>query len=58
MWIANLYGVIAVFIAFILNMTMVPTITQTLFGGGSGAAGKVGQIVETALIRAAVMGSV
>jgi len=56
MWIANLYGVIAVFIAFILNMTMVPTITQTLFGGGAGAAGRIGQIVETSIIRAAAMG--
>jgi len=46
MWIANLYGVIAVFIAFILNMTMVPTITQTLFGGGSGAAGRVAQFAR------------
>jgi hypothetical protein len=58
MWIANLYGVIAVFIAFILNMTMVPTITQTLFGGGSGAAGRVGQIAESVLIRAAALGAI
>ena len=56
MWIANLYGVIAVFIAFVLNMVMVPTITQILFGGGSGAAGRIGQIAETAAIRAAAMG--
>ena len=58
MWIANLYGVIAVFIAFILNMVMVPTITQTLFGGGSGAAGKIGQIAETAIIRAVAIGAI
>ncbi len=51
----NLYGVIAVFIAFILNMTMVPTITQTLFGGGSGAAGRVAQFAEALLIRAAAV---
>ena len=56
MWIANLYGVIAVFIAFVLNMVMVPTITQILFGGGSGAAGKIGEIAESAGIRATVMG--
>jgi len=56
MWIANLYGVIAVFIAFILNMAMVPTITQTLFGGGSGAAGRVMQIAETLVMRAAMIG--
>jgi hypothetical protein len=56
MWIANLYGVIAVFIAFVLNMVMVPTITQVLFGGGSGAAGKIGEIAESAGIRAIAMG--
>ncbi|MDE3104864.1 MAG: type IV secretion system protein [Acidobacteriota bacterium] len=55
MWIANLYGVIAVFIAFILNMAMVPAITQTLFGGGSGTAGKVAQMVESLLVRAALV---
>ena len=55
MWIANFYGVIAVFIAFVLNMAMVPTITQTLFGGGSGAAGRVMQIAETLVMRAAMI---
>jgi len=38
-------------------MTMVPTITQTLFGGGSGAAGRVMQVAEALLIRAAAMGA-
>ena len=56
MWIANLYGVEAIFIAFILNMVMVPTITQIIFGGGSGATGKIAQIAEMAVIRAAAMG--
>ena len=57
MWIANLYGVIAVFIAFIFNMVMVPTITQTIFGGGAGAAGKVAQVAETLLVRSALGGA-
>ena len=52
----NFFGVMSVFIAFILNMVMVPAITQVIFGGGAGAAGRVGQILETAVIRAAVMG--
>jgi hypothetical protein len=56
MWIANFFGVVSVFVAFILNMVMVPTITQTLFGGGSGAAGKVAQVVETLALRAAAIG--
>jgi uncharacterized protein with PQ loop repeat len=57
MWIANLYGVIAVFVAFIFNMVMVPTITQTIFGGGAGAAGKVAQVAETLLVRSALGGA-
>lgn len=57
MWIANLYGVIAVFIAFIFNMVMVPTITQTIFGGGAGVAGKVAQVAETLLVRSAMGGA-
>jgi type IV secretion system protein VirB6 len=56
MWLANLYGVTAVMIAFIINMAMVPTITQTLFGGGSGAAGRVMQIAESLVVRAAIIG--
>ena len=43
MWIANFFAVMSVFIAFIFNMVMVPTITQVIFGGGSGAAGRVAQ---------------
>lgn len=51
-WLANLIPFLTIFIAFILNMLLVPTITQMIFGGSSGAAGKVGEIAE----RAAAMG--
>lgn len=56
MWIANFFAVMSVFIAFILNMVMVPTITQVIFGGGSGAAGRVAQIIEAVAFRAAAAG--
>jgi hypothetical protein len=56
MWIANFFGVMSVFIAFILNMVMVPAITQALFGGGSGAAGRVAQVIEAVAFRAVAAG--
>jgi predicted ABC-type exoprotein transport system permease subunit len=49
-WLANLIPCAAVFIAFILNMVFVPDITQLLFGGGSGMAGRVGQITEAVIV--------
>ena len=36
MWLANLIPVLALSIAFVLNMLFVPAITQTIFGGGGG----------------------
>jgi hypothetical protein len=47
-WLANLIPFLTIFIAFILNMLLVPTITQMIFGGGAGSAGKVGEIAERA----------
>ena len=49
-WIANLIPFLTIFTAFILNMFLVPTITQMIFGGGAGAAGKIGEVVEKAII--------
>ena len=49
-WIANLIPFLAIFVAFILNLVLVPTITQTIFGGGAGAAGKVAQLAESLAI--------
>ena len=47
-WIANLIPFLTIFTAFILNMVLVPTITQMIFGGGAAAAGKIGEIAEKA----------
>lgn len=40
-WMANLIPVITMFVAFILNMLFIPSLTQAIFGGASGMAGKV-----------------
>ena len=45
-WIANLVPFLTIFTAFILNMALIPSMTQMIFGGGAGAAGKVGEIAE------------
>jgi hypothetical protein len=45
-WIANLVPFFTIFVAFILNMVLVPSITQMIFGGGAGLAGKVGELAE------------
>ena len=50
MWAANFIPFLTVFICFILNMVMVPMITQIIFGGSSGSAGKVGEIAEKTII--------
>lgn len=41
MWITNLIPCLMVFLAFDLNMLFIPSITQMLFGGGAGAAGRL-----------------
>ena len=48
MWIANFFPVMSVFIAFIINMLFIPSMTQAIFGGAAGltsaAATAVGAI--------------
>jgi len=46
-WLLNLIPCVMVFIAFILNMLFIPAITQTLFGGGAGLTGKMGEMMAT-----------
>jgi predicted ABC-type exoprotein transport system permease subunit len=41
MWIANLIPCVMVFLAFDLNMIFIPSMTQMLFGGGAGVAGRL-----------------
>ncbi|AXC15980.1 hypothetical protein ACPOL_6770 (plasmid) [Acidisarcina polymorpha] len=45
-WLANLVPFMTIYVAFILNMVLVPSITQIIFGGGAGAAGKIGEMGE------------
>ena len=45
MWLASLIPVIALFLAFILNMLYVPSLTQMIFGGGAGAAEKIDSLI-------------
>jgi hypothetical protein len=40
MWLANLVPVITMFVAFILNMLFIPSLTQAIFGGAAGMAGR------------------
>ncbi len=42
-WIANFIPFLTVFVAFILNMLLVPTLTQAIFGGGSSQVEKAGK---------------
>ena len=41
MWLANLIPCVMVFLAFDLNMLFIPSITEMLFGGGAGVAGRL-----------------
>ena len=43
MWIANILPVSMVFIAFIINMLFIPTITQAIFGDAAGATASAQQ---------------
>ncbi len=52
-WEANLIPCAMVFIAFILNMVFVPSLTQVIFGGGSAIAGRLGQLAETLALASA-----
>ncbi len=48
-WIANLVPFLTIFTAFILNMVLIPSVTQMVFGGGAGIAGKLGELAEKAV---------
>jgi type IV secretion system protein VirB6 len=49
MWLANLIPCIMVFIAFIVNMLFIPSMTQAIFGGAAGLAGNMGNAVSNVL---------
>ena len=45
MWLANFIPCMMVFIAFIINMLFIPSMTQAIFGGAAGLADSIGQAV-------------
>ncbi len=47
-WLANLIPFTTIYIAFILNMVLIPSVTQMIFGGGVGLAGRIGEMAERA----------
>ncbi len=55
MWLANLIPCTMVFIAFIINMLFIPSMTQMIFGGAAGLTGSMSKIVGGA-VAAAVAG--
>ena len=48
MWLANLIPCIMVFVAFIVNMLFIPSMTQAIFGGAAGAAESITRMLGTA----------
>src|SRR6202451_2521585 len=45
MWLANLIPCIMVFVAFIVNMLFIPSMTQAIFGGAAGMAESVTKVI-------------
>jgi predicted ABC-type exoprotein transport system permease subunit len=52
MWLANLIPCTMVFIAFVINMLFIPSMTQSIFGGVSGTAESVTKIIGLAVAGA------
>ncbi len=52
MWLANLIPCTMVFIAFIINMLFIPSMTQAIFGGAAGMAESMRQsVIGTAVVN-------
>jgi hypothetical protein len=49
MWLANLIPCTMVFIAFIINMLFIPSMTQMIFGGAAGLTGAAPKVVGAAV---------
>ena len=56
MWIANLIPCLMVFVAFIINMLFIPSMTQAIFGGAAGMAGSMGNVISKVAATAMVAG--
>jgi type IV secretion system protein VirB6 len=57
MWIANFFPVMSVFIAFIINMLFIPSMTQAIFGGAAGLTSAATTTVGALIGGAAIKGS-
>jgi type IV secretion system protein VirB6 len=44
MWLANLIPCTMVYLAFIINMLFIPSMTQAIFGGTAGMADSVSKV--------------
>ena len=56
MWMANLIPCLMVFVAFIINMLFIPSMTQAIFGGVAGMAGNITQAIGVAASAALMTG--
>lgn len=56
MWIANLIPCLMVFVAFIISMLFVPSMTQAIFGGAAGMADSIVKVGGTVASIAKVAG--
>lgn len=56
MWIANLIPCLMVFVAFIINMLFIPSMTQAIFGGAAGMADSIVKVGGTVASIAKVAG--
>jgi type IV secretion system protein VirB6 len=60
MWMANLIPCLMVFIAFIINMLFIPSMTQAIFGGAAGltsAGAQVAAGIATLAVKAGAAGA-
>jgi hypothetical protein len=57
MWLANLIPCIMVFVAFIVNMLFIPSMTQAIFGGAAGLTGAAAQLAGGAAALAIKSGA-
>ena len=56
MWLANLIPCVMVFIAFIINMLFIPSMTQAIFGGAAGMASNISQTIGGAVTTGVLRG--
>jgi type IV secretion system protein VirB6 len=56
MWMANLIPCLMVFVAFIINMLFIPSMTQAIFGGAAGMADSIVKVGGTVASVAKVAG--